>query len=154
MTRSPKNHPINLQIGQRLRQRRLLLGLSQTDLGERMGQLSFQQIQKYEKGTNALTAVRLVQAAEALGVPITYFFEDLIGGRAVTAVADSPTLTERDARLMHRLQKLPDEVRAAFERLVSTIQTDVEGTTSTEQDEAAAEPEAGLDARRHKRGAA
>src|SRR6202051_1621709 len=135
MTRSPKNHPINSQIGQRLRQRRLLLGLSQTDLGKRM-QLSFQQVQKYEKGTNALTAVRLVQAAEALGVPITYFFEGLIGERAALAVADSPTLTGRDARLMHRLQKLPDEVRAAFERLVSSTQRDVEGVASPEREEA------------------
>src|SRR5258708_15507155 len=102
MTPSPKNHPINVQIGQRLRQRRLLLGLSQTDLGQRM-QLTFQQVQKYERGTNALSAVRLVQATEALGVPITYFFEGLIGKRAPLAVEDTPMLTGRDARLMHRL---------------------------------------------------
>src|ERR1700692_3296229 len=80
MTRSPKNHPINIQIGQRLHQRRLLLGLSQTDLGQRM-QLTFQQVQKYERGTNALSAVRLVQAAEALGVSARLDAGDL--GKAI-----------------------------------------------------------------------
>ena len=139
MSRPPSNHPMNVEIGRRLRDRRLLLGLSQTSLAKRM-QLTFQQVQKYEKGTNALAAVRLVQAAEALRVPITYFFEGLVGERAVLAMADSPTLTGRDARLMHRLHKLPDDVRVAFERLVSSTQRDgVEETASKEREEAAAE---------------
>ena len=153
MTRPPNNHPINVQIGQRLHQRRLLLGLSQTDLGERM-QLSFQQVQKYEKGTNGLTAVRLVQAAEALGVPITYFFEGLIAEQTALAMADTPTLTGRDARLMHQLHQLPDDLRVAFERLVSSAQRDTEGVASPEREEISVEPEPALEPARRKRGAA
>jgi len=134
MVRSANNHPINIRIGQRLHDRRILLGLSQTMLGKRMG-ISFQQVQKYERGMNALTAVRRVEAAEALGVPVTYFFEGLVGERAAPAVAARPTLTGREARLVRELQKLPHNVRAAFERLVSSAQEDMGGAASPDREE-------------------
>lgn len=68
-------HQIDIHVGNRLRARRLVLGLSQEKLGERLG-ITFQQIQKYEKGTNRVSASKLQAAAEVLGVPISYFFED------------------------------------------------------------------------------
>jgi len=68
-------HQIDIHVGNRLRARRLVLGLSQEKLGERLG-ITFQQIQKYEKGNNRVSASKLQAAAEVLGVPISYFFED------------------------------------------------------------------------------
>jgi len=68
-------HQIDIHVGNRLRSRRLVLGLSQEKLGERLG-ITFQQIQKYEKGTNRVSASKLQAAAVVLSVPIGYFFED------------------------------------------------------------------------------
>jgi transcriptional regulator with XRE-family HTH domain len=65
---------VDTHIGQKIRARRILLGLSQTELADAAG-ISFQQIQKYEKGTNRVGASRLQQFSEALGVPPSYFFE-------------------------------------------------------------------------------
>jgi transcriptional regulator with XRE-family HTH domain len=67
-------NPIDVQVGARVRMRRTIVGLSQEKLGEHVG-LTFQQIQKYEKGTNRISASRMQQIAEALGVPVSYFFE-------------------------------------------------------------------------------
>jgi transcriptional regulator with XRE-family HTH domain len=68
--------PVDAHIGQKIRTRRNLLGLSQTDLADAAG-ITFQQIQKYEKGANRVGASRLQQFSEALGVPPSYFFEGL-----------------------------------------------------------------------------
>ncbi len=74
MTLTP--HHVDRHVGRRLKRRRLLLGLSQERLGELLG-LTFQQIQKYERGTNRLGASRLYEAALALGVDVGFFFEEL-----------------------------------------------------------------------------
>src|SRR5580704_10532816 len=66
--------PVDVHIGQKIRVRRILLGLSQTELAD-AASISFQQVQKYEKGTNRVGASRLQQFSEALGVPPSYFFE-------------------------------------------------------------------------------
>ncbi|OLP59127.1 transcriptional regulator [Xaviernesmea oryzae] len=66
---------IDVYVGSRLKARRVLLGMSQTVLGERLG-ITFQQIQKYEKGVNRMGASRLQAASEILGVPVSYFFEE------------------------------------------------------------------------------
>jgi transcriptional regulator with XRE-family HTH domain len=67
--------PVDIHVGRRLRMRRLLLKMSQTKLGQDTG-ITFQQIQKYEKGTNRISSSRLEQFVRLLDVPITYFFED------------------------------------------------------------------------------
>lgn len=69
-------HPIDLHVGQRLRQRRCLLGMTQQKLAESVG-IKFQQIQKYESGANRVSASRLWALAEALQVPVSHFFEGL-----------------------------------------------------------------------------
>jgi len=69
-------NPIDVHVGNRVRMRRMLIGMSQEKLGERLG-LTFQQIQKYEKGANRISASRLFQMAQILGVPVQFFFEDL-----------------------------------------------------------------------------
>ena len=65
----------NLHLGKKLRMRRLSLGLTQTKVADAIN-VTFQQIQKYEKGTNGVSSNRLMQLSSYLKVPITYFFED------------------------------------------------------------------------------
>ena len=65
-----------IHIGKRLRERRTALGMSQEDVGNGIGVAS-QQVQKYEKGTNVLNAVRLYQFSQFLRVPVSYFFQDM-----------------------------------------------------------------------------
>jgi transcriptional regulator with XRE-family HTH domain len=69
-------NPVDIHVGGRLRLRRNLLGLSQEQLGKASG-LTFQQIQKYERGTNRMGASRLVQLARLLDMPVSWFFESL-----------------------------------------------------------------------------
>tara|TARA_X000001036_G_scaffold433487_1_gene471184 strand:- start:33 stop:398 length:366 start_codon:yes stop_codon:yes gene_type:complete len=65
----------NIHLGKKLRMRRLSLGLTQTKVAQAIN-VTFQQIQKYEKGTNGVSSSRLMQLTTFLNVPITYFFED------------------------------------------------------------------------------
>jgi len=69
-------NPIDVHVGSRVRLRRMLVGMSQEKLGEQLG-LTFQQIQKYEKGANRIGASRLYQIAQILGVPVQFFFDDM-----------------------------------------------------------------------------
>ena len=71
-----KHQAVDAFIGARVRLRRLHLKMSQEDLSNRLG-VTFQQIQKYEKGTNRVSASRLLQLAAALAVPVQYFFDGL-----------------------------------------------------------------------------
>ena len=70
-----KPNPVDAHVGSRVRLRRMLLGMSQERLGESMG-LTFQQVQKYEKGVNRIGASRLFQISKILDVPIQFFFEE------------------------------------------------------------------------------
>lgn len=76
-------NPIDRHVGSRVRMRRMLAGISQEKLGEALG-LTFQQIQKYEKGANRISASRLQQIAKKLEVPVSFFFDGAPSG-------DSPT---------------------------------------------------------------
>ena len=71
-TKAP--NPIDRHVGSRVRMRRMMLSISQTKLGDALG-LTFQQVQKYEKGTNRLSASKLQESANFLQVPVTFFFE-------------------------------------------------------------------------------
>ncbi len=79
-------NPIDVHVGARVRLRRTLLGLSQEKLGEAIG-LTFQQVQKYERGTNRIGSSRLFDLARVLDVPIEYFFGDM----PAAVAACSPT---------------------------------------------------------------
>ncbi len=72
-TRKP--NPIDIHVGSRMRLRRMIIGMSQEKLGEKMG-LTFQQIQKYEKGVNRIGASRLFELAQIMSVPVQFFFEE------------------------------------------------------------------------------
>lgn len=69
-------HPVDVHVGSRLRLRRMTLGMSQSVLGGHVG-LTFQQIQKYERGANRVGASRLYEFSEVLGVPVSYFFDEM-----------------------------------------------------------------------------
>jgi transcriptional regulator with XRE-family HTH domain len=73
------SNPIDVHVGSRVRVRRAELGLSQTQLGHALG-VTFQQVQKYEKGTNRISASRLQQISDILKVPPSYFFKGAPGG--------------------------------------------------------------------------
>ncbi|MEQ8308244.1 helix-turn-helix domain-containing protein [Hoeflea sp.] len=88
-----KPNPIDIHVGSRIRLRRTMLGMSQEKLGEALG-ITFQQIQKYEKGTNRVGASRLQNISTILNVPVSFFFEDApgdpqTGGQAGMAEASS-----------------------------------------------------------------
>lgn len=68
--------PVDKHVGARLRLRRTLMGLSQTELARAVG-LTFQQVQKYESGANRISASRLYHISEALDIPVSFFFDDL-----------------------------------------------------------------------------
>ncbi|HRX36055.1 MAG TPA: helix-turn-helix transcriptional regulator [Aestuariivirga sp.] len=77
MTRRDPNY-IDVHVGNRIRMRRQLIGMSQEKLGELLG-ITFQQVQKYEKGANRISASRLYFTAKILGVPVQFFYDDLPG---------------------------------------------------------------------------
>src|SRR5665213_2163790 len=92
--KSDKPHPVDVHVGSRLRLRRTLLGMSQEKLGHAIG-LTFQQVQKYERGANRIGASRLYELSRVLDVPVTFFFDALdpalVGGMS----AATPRLRSR-----------------------------------------------------------
>ncbi len=88
-----KPNPIDIHVGSRVRLRRNMLGMSQEKLGEKLG-ITFQQVQKYEKGTNRVGASRLQAIASILEAPVSFFFDDAPGqnsGQPQGLSEDSPT---------------------------------------------------------------
>jgi transcriptional regulator with XRE-family HTH domain len=79
--KSDKPNPIDVQVGSRVRLRRNMLGLSQEKLGTAIG-LTFQQVQKYERGANRIGASRLHELSRVLDVPVSFFFDDVDPVRA------------------------------------------------------------------------
>lgn len=128
--------PIDVAIGARLRLRRLAMGFSQETLGRALG-ITFQQIQKYERGTNRIFASRLFHLAHVLRVPVAYFFQGLSpdGGPATVAPeSNSPTpdlseesvselLTRNDSlKLIQAYNKISDPgVRRQIYALVRSV---------------------------------
>jgi transcriptional regulator with XRE-family HTH domain len=80
-------NPIDIHVGSRVRLRRQLLKMSQEKLGDELG-VTFQQIQKYERGANRVGASRLYRLSRALDVPVQFFFEGLVGETPIAGVAE------------------------------------------------------------------
>src|ERR1700759_1105785 len=94
--RVPKKqaNPVDIQVGNRVRIRRMLIGMSQERLGDLLG-LTFQQVQKYEKGVNRIGAGRLYEVSRILGVPIDFFYEGVgeqLAGRVFAEEASPPVM--------------------------------------------------------------
>jgi len=91
-------NPIDVHVGARIRLRRTLLGISQMALAETIG-LTFQQVQKYEKGMNRVSSSRLLDVANALDVSISYFFEEMsaaVSGQTPSKLMKTKTRPEND----------------------------------------------------------
>jgi transcriptional regulator with XRE-family HTH domain len=128
-------NPIDKHVGSRVRMRRLMLDMSQTDLGDALG-LTFQQVQKYEKGANRIGASRLQHLSQILQVPVPFFFEGApasIGRPAAEASADasSPSFvsdflaTTEGLDLVRAFTCIEDaKLRRAIVRLVEQIAPD------------------------------
>jgi transcriptional regulator with XRE-family HTH domain len=112
---------VDIHVGLRMRQRRSLLGMSQTELGTAVG-LTFQQIQKYENGTNRISASRLYEFAKVLDVPVAFFFDQVPstlasvakpkrGRKSFRAAAASPIAVEDDGLIKRETLQL---VRAYY----------------------------------------
>lgn len=128
---SKKSNPVDAHVGSRVRLRRMLVGLSQEKLGERMG-LTFQQIQKYEKGVNRIGASRLFRLSQVLEVPVQFFFDGapLAEGEAQPSFAEGGSesflyefLNTRDGLELNRaFVKISDaQVRRSVVDLVRSI---------------------------------
>lgn len=100
-TASGKPNPIDVHVGARVRLRRTLLGMSQERLGEAIG-LTFQQVQKYERGANRIGASRLFDLSRVLDVPVSFFFDDM-----------SEDTSQQSPRMM--VAGLADEIPASME---------------------------------------
>ena len=108
-----KPNPIDVHVGHRLRLRRTLLGLSQQKVGEALG-LTFQQVQKYERGANRIGASRLWDLSGVLDCPISFFFEEMTDENAEKGHADAGEHGEsRDEDPMNRRETL-ELVRAYY----------------------------------------
>ncbi|MEW5424520.1 helix-turn-helix domain-containing protein [Amorphus sp. 3PC139-8] len=83
-------NPVDIHVGSRVRMRRMMLSMSQERLGEQLG-VTFQQVQKYEKGSNRIGASRLQQIARVLQVPVAYFFEDAPSETPAEGFAEAPS---------------------------------------------------------------
>jgi transcriptional regulator with XRE-family HTH domain len=121
-------NPTDLYVGKRLRARRTMLGLTQEKLSEVLG-LTFQQIQKYERGTNRIGASRLLELSSALTVPVGYFFEELepeVAGLAERktnyAAPTTPTLGRDALELLRLFQSIEDaKLRRDVLRIVKSV---------------------------------
>ena len=135
---SRRANPIDIHVGSRVRFRRMLLGMSQEKLGEKLG-LTFQQVQKYEKGINRIGASRLYDLAQVLGVSVQFFYEEApisveARGDAQDGQADgSPAehsivefLRSRDGLELNRaFVRIPDlKARRAIVDLVRSLAND------------------------------
>ena len=102
---------VDVHVGQRIRQRRWMLGVTQQQLADRVG-IKFQQIQKYETGANRVSSSRLWDIGEALEVPVSFFFEGLDGQAADAAEARGDVLTDKEAQeLVRAYYAIPETQR-------------------------------------------
>jgi transcriptional regulator with XRE-family HTH domain len=109
--KSDKPNPIDVHVGARLRLRRTLLGMSQEKLGEAIG-LTFQQVQKYERGANRVGASRLYDLSRVLDVPVSFFFDDI---NPETAAAARGEPSEGGESTPHRYEPDPMMRRETLE---------------------------------------
>jgi transcriptional regulator with XRE-family HTH domain len=129
MAKTKGPNPIDTHVGSRMRMRRTMLGMSQATLGERLG-LTFQQVQKYEKGMNRMGSSRLQHAADILGVAVPFFFEGAVGGTFTPdrhtpspAYIDDFVTTSDGLRLMKAFMR----TRPALQRRIVALVKEIAG---------------------------
>ena len=119
-------HPVDVHVGKRVRHQRWTIGMTQQQLAERVG-IKFQQIQKYETGMNRISASRLWDIADALEVPVAFFFEGLDVGdeEAIMANGDARTsdiLADKEAlELVRSYYSIPENQRRRLFELARVL---------------------------------
>ena len=104
-------HPVDAHVGKRIRHRRWMVGMTQQQLADRVG-IKFQQIQKYETGMNRVSASRLWDIADALGVNIAFFFEGLDDARESARSAEADLMADKEAlELVRSYYAIPEAQR-------------------------------------------
>jgi len=104
-------HPVDAHVGKRIRHRRWMVGMTQQQLADKVG-IKFQQIQKYETGMNRVSASRLWDVADALGVAISFFFEGLGDGQINTAYSQGDMMSDKEAlELVRSYYAIPEAQR-------------------------------------------
>jgi len=104
-------HPVDAHVGKRIRHRRWMVGMTQQQLADRVG-IKFQQIQKYETGMNRVSASRLWDIAEVLGVAISFFFEGIDDKREVSRGVEGDMLADKEAlELVRSYYAIPEAQR-------------------------------------------
>lgn len=132
--------PVDVHVGARVRERRVMLGLSQTTLATKIG-LTFQQVQKYERGANRVSASMMWRMAEVLDVPISYFFDGLERNKP----AGQPDQWDPAVlRLARRIRTLPLSVRNSLAALVGSLVNEGDDEANLVDAELAAEEHAAL----------
>ena len=112
---------LDLHISVRIRQRRMLLGISQTSLARAVG-VTFQQIQKYESGRNRISAGRLHQIAGALKLSVSEFFDEARWAGQSNAMVETYASTREGLELMNAFMRVSShEIRSRFIRLITAI---------------------------------
>lgn len=109
-------HPIDIHVGNRIRSQRQVLSLSQEKLGNMLG-ISFQQVQKYEKGANRVGSSRLYELSQALQVPVSWFFEGLDSDNVTPLLPTRRSSMEMGALI----DNLPNEVRKSVIDLIRAL---------------------------------
>ena len=124
LPRKKAPNPIDQHVGSRVRMRRLMLAMSQEKLGDALG-LTFQQVQKYENGTNRIGASRLQQISHILQVPVGFFFEGLpIGGELSMAQIDDFVPDSEGLRLISAFMRIDN---AALRRRIVMLVQEIAG---------------------------
>ncbi|MES2666940.1 MAG: helix-turn-helix transcriptional regulator [Pseudomonadota bacterium] len=104
-------HPVDAHVGKRIRHRRWMVGMTQQQLADKVG-IKFQQIQKYETGMNRVSASRLWDVADALGVTISFFFEGLDDAREGVGNAQTDMMADKEAlELVRSYYSIPEAQR-------------------------------------------
>jgi len=117
-------HPVDVHVGKRIRHRRWLVGMTQQQLAEKVG-IKFQQIQKYETGANRVSASRLWDIADALTVPVSFFFEGLdatADSAAGAAAAPADLMGDKEALdLVRSYYAIPENQRKRLFELARVL---------------------------------
>ena len=100
-------HPVDVNVGKRLRVRRTLLGMSQEKLGDALG-ITFQQLQKNERGANRIGSSRLFELSRILDVPISYFFEEMDMDNPATDTPSDPMTKRETLELVRAYYRIKD----------------------------------------------
>lgn len=120
-------HPVDVYVGKRIRHRRWVNGTTQKQLADAIG-IKFQQIQKYEAGTNRVSASRLWDIAKETGVPVSYFFEGYNAHSAIDApgyVVQGETRTDKESlELLRVYYAIPENQRRRLLNLVRVMGKD------------------------------